>query len=125
MGAKPLLELLRVTLAVSSTPTNLVLNSTESTVEATGILVGHELLNVIDNSHVGEAAKTEVHVSVDNDRVTKLGNDGIPVVLHELPLDRTTDDVVGNRATQDVHVSSRDSVRWRRLVEVEGNDLLG
>ncbi|KAI6764699.1 hypothetical protein HG531_012586 [Fusarium graminearum] len=124
MGAEPLLELLRVTLAVSSTSANLVLDGTKSTVEAAGVLVGHELLNVLNSGNIGEAAQTEVHVSVDNDGVTELSDDSIPVVLHELPLNGSANNVVSNGATQNVHVSSRDSVRRGRLVEVEGNDIL-
>lgn len=124
MSVEPLLELLRVTLAVSSTSANLVLDGTKSTVEAACVLVGHELLNVLDSSHVSEAAETEVHVSVNNNGVTELGDNGIPVVLHELPLNRAANDVVSNRATQNVHISSRDSIGRGRLVEVERNDLL-
>ena len=124
MSVEPLLELLRVTLAVSSTSANLVLDGTKSSVEAAGVLVGHELLDVLDSSDISETAETEVHVSVNDNGVTELGDNGIPVVLHELPLNRAADDVVSNRATQNVHVSSRDSVGRRRLVEVERNDLL-
>ena len=124
MSVEPLLELLRVTLAVSSTSANLVLDGTKSSVEAAGVLVGHELLDVLDSSDVSETAETEVHVSVNDNGVTELGDNGIPVVLHELPLNRAANDVVSNRATQNVHVSGRDSVRRRRLVEVERNDLL-
>ncbi|KAI6756741.1 hypothetical protein HG530_011339 [Fusarium avenaceum] len=125
VSAEPLLELLGVTFTVSSTSADLVLDSAKSAVEAARILVGHELLNILDNGHVSEAAQTEVHVSIDNNRVAELSNNGIPVVLHELPLHRTADDVVSHRSTEDVHVSGRNGIGRRRLVKVEGNDVLG
>ena len=105
MSTEPLLEHGGVSLLVSGASSNLIFDGTEGTVKALGVLVGHELLNVIDKGGVGEAAQADVDVAVDDDGVAELGDDGVPVLLHEVPLERTTDNVGRDGGAENVHVS--------------------
>lgn len=119
---QPLLQNSRVAGLVGSPAPDLVLDGLQGPIESGGILVLEEGIDLVDSSGVSEAAQAGVDEAVDNDGVANLGDDGIPVRLDVLPLQRSADVVVRQRAGEDVHVSAGDGVGGRGGVEVEGDD---
>lgn len=89
-----------------------------------GVLVLEELLNIVQDSGVGKGLQAEADEAVNNNGVAELGNGKVPVVLHKLPLEVTTNSVESQVATEDVHVSSGNGVLGRRCVEVEGDEVV-
>lgn len=89
-----------------------------------GVFILEELLNVVQDSGIGESLQAEADKAVNNNGVAELGNGKVPVALHKLPLEVTTNGVESQVATEDVHVSSGDGVLGRRGVEVEGDEVV-
>lgn len=88
------------------------------------VLVLEELLNLVEDRSVSKGLQAEANEAVDNNGVSELGDDKVPVVLHKLPLDGTAARVSGQVATKHVHIGSRDGVLGRRRVEVEGDEVI-
>lgn len=124
VSRKPLLQRSSVTLLVPSPAPNSILGRLQRTVKAARVLVFKELLNLVKNGNVSKRFQTQANETVDDNGVSELGGDKIPVVLHKVPLDGTASRVSGQVATEHVHVGRGDGVLGRRRVKVEGDEVV-
>lgn len=124
VSREPLLQRSSVTVLARGPASNSVLGRLQRTVKAVRVLVLEELLNIVNDCNVSKRPQALANEAVDNNGVSELGDDKVPVVLHKLPLDGTTSSVSGQVTTKHVHIGRRDGVLGRRRVEVEGDEVV-